>query len=82
MQDWFYSLFQMIPYRCKACKARFYAYRSGETSSKMRTSEELKVVALRRKRKWQHTKKAIALYALGAAVLVVCLFIFMQQRVE
>ena len=48
-KDWILRRFQMIPYRCRGCKTRFYAYRAGEESSSMRTGEERKVMALRRR---------------------------------
>jgi hypothetical protein len=56
LKDWIYKLFHMIPYRCKACQARFYAYRAGEQSSSLRTGEERKVMALRRRMKWEVEK--------------------------
>jgi hypothetical protein len=79
--DGLYRLFQMIPYRCHACKARFYAYRAGEESASMRTGEERKVMALRRRLRWKREKKALALYGLGAIVLILGLWALMQQRV-
>jgi hypothetical protein len=72
----------MIPYRCKACKARFYAYRGGEQSSSLRTGEERKVMALRRRLKWKRTKKELLIYGAGAVILMVFLYLAMQQRVE
>jgi hypothetical protein len=81
LMDWLHRLFQMIPYRCHACKARFYAYRAGEESDSMRTGEERKVMALRRRLRWKREKKALALYGLGAIVLILGLWALMQQRV-
>lgn len=81
IKDRIYKLFHMIPYRCQACRARFYAYRSGERSAGLRTGEERKVMALRRRIKWKRTKKELAIYAAGAVVLIVFLYLAMQQRV-
>ena len=80
-RDAVYRIFQLIPYRCQACKARFYAYRAGEQSASMRTAEERKVMALRRRLRWKREKKAVALYVLGAVFLIFCLVALMQQRV-
>ena len=81
LMDWFYRFFQMIPYRCHACKARFYAYRAGEESASMRTGEERKVMALRRRMRWKHSKKQLLLFGFGAALVVALLFVLMTQRV-
>ena len=80
-RDAVYRIFQLIPYRCQACKARFYAYRAGEQSATMRTAEERKVMALRRRLRWKHSKKAIVLFGLGTALLVSCMYLLLQQRV-
>ena len=82
LKDRIYKLFDMIPYRCHACKARFYAYRSGEQSSSLRTGEERKVMALRRRIKWKRTKKELTIYAAGAFILIAILYMAMQQRME
>ena len=79
-KDWILKRFQMIPYRCRGCKARFYAYRAGEESSSMRTGEERKVMALRRRMKWKRTKKELAIYGVGGTVLISILYLLMQQR--
>ena len=81
LMDWFYRFFQMIPYRCHACKARFYAYRAGEESASMRTGEERKVMALRRRMRWKRTRKELTLYGLGAIILILGLWFLMRQRV-
>ena len=80
LRDQWHRLFQMIPYRCQACNTRFYAYRSGENSSKMRTGEERKIMALRRRIHWKRTKKELAIYALAAAVTICILYVAIQQR--
>jgi hypothetical protein len=48
----------------------------------MRTAEERKVMALRRRLRWKHTKKAVVLFGVGAAILMVCLYVITRQRVE
>jgi hypothetical protein len=82
LKDQVFKLFQMIPYRCQACKARFYAYRSGEQSSTMRTGEERKIMELRRRIKWKRTRKELAVFAVAAALMISFLYLLMQQRVE
>jgi hypothetical protein len=79
-KDWVYKRFQLIPYRCKACKTRFYAYRAGEESSTLRTGEERKIMQLRRKIKWKRTKKELAVFAVGIVLLFSMLFVMLQQR--
>lgn len=59
------------PYRCKECKHRFYAYRGGERSEKLRSTEERRIMALRRKIKWKRTKGELVLYAVGLVVMLV-----------
>ncbi len=61
------------PYRCRDCNHRFYAYRSGESSEKMRTAEERRIMKLRRQIKWRRTKTELVLY--GAGVLLMLLLI-------
>jgi hypothetical protein len=81
-KDWLYKRFQLIPYRCKGCKARFYAYRAGEESSSLRTGEERKIMQLRRKLKWKRTKKELAVFAVGMILLFSMLFMALQQHMS
>ncbi len=81
MLDWFYKRFQMIPYRCRACKARFYTYRSGATSG-LRTSEERKIIELRRRLKWKNSKKVVAVYSVAAVIAAAILFYVVTRPPE
>ncbi|MEP6714589.1 MAG: hypothetical protein ABJC09_03390 [Terriglobia bacterium] len=72
----------MIPYRCHACSARFYAYRAGEKSSTLRTREERKVIELRRKIKWKRSKGQILVYAVASVLLLGVLYTMLQQTIR
>ncbi|MES1260219.1 MAG: hypothetical protein ABUS49_00685 [Acidobacteriota bacterium] len=82
LKDRWYRLFRMIPYRCRGCKARFYAYRGGAQSDKMRTGEERRIIALRRRIRWKRTKKELAIYGAGIVIFISVLFMLIQQRIE
>ncbi|HVW84506.1 MAG TPA: hypothetical protein VHB50_07485 [Bryobacteraceae bacterium] len=81
VQDHVRRLFQMIPYRCRACQHRFYAYRAGEKSSKLRTTEERKIMELRRRLKWKQSRRILAIAGLGILALIAILYAVIQQRV-
>lgn len=80
-KDRIYKLFEMIPYRCHECRVRFYAYRAGEQSSKLRTREEQSIMQLRRRIRWRHTKRQLAAYSLAAFLLLGILYVMMQQKI-
>jgi hypothetical protein len=82
LRDYLYRYFQMIPYRCRNCGKRFYAYRAGETSSRLRTREERKIMELRRRLRWKKSKRQLAAYAVGVIALIAILYSLMQQRFE
>jgi hypothetical protein len=67
------------PYRCKDCQHRFYAYRGGEGSEKLRTGEERRIMQLRRKIKWKRTKGELILYGIGTLVMVWLIYYLMHQ---
>jgi len=79
--DWVVGLAKRTPYRCRACNSRFYVYRHGEASSKLRTSEEQRIMKIRRKYKWKQSKRRIIAYGFCAVVLIAILFELLQQRV-
>jgi uncharacterized membrane protein YvbJ len=81
-KDQFVRLFQMIPYRCRQCKARFYAYKAGEKSSRMRTHEERKIMQLRSRLRWKRSKRELIAYGFGALVLIFIIYTVIQQRVS
>ena len=68
----------MIPYRCRTCKRRFYTFRGGERSTRMRTNEERKIMQLRRRLKWKRTKRELIVY--GCAALFVAIAIYLIAR--
>ncbi len=80
-KDWLVRFFQMIPYRCRKCGSRFYAYKAGETSSRMRTPEERKIMQLRSRLRWQRSKRELVAYGLGALLLIAIIYMVIQQRV-
>jgi hypothetical protein len=74
--------FEMIPYRCSKCSERFYAYRAGEKSSKLRTSEERKIMELRRRLRWKRSRRELVAYGFGALILLAIVYTVLQQRVS
>ena len=82
IKDRVMRLFEMIPYRCKSCSARFYAYRAGEQSSKMRSGEERRIMELRRRIKWKRSRRELVVYGLGALLLLAVIYTVLQQRVS
>ncbi len=80
-KDHLYKYFNQIPYRCRACSTRFYAYRAGETSPKMRSPEERKIMELRRKLRWKKSKRDLLAYGGGLIMIAVVIYFLIQQRV-
>ncbi len=74
------SLAKRTPYRCGACKQRFYVYLHGEASSKLRTSEERRILKIRRKYKWKKFKRQLIAFAVFSVLLIAILYVLMQQR--
>lgn len=68
------SLVGYKPYRCRECTHRFYAYRGGEESEKLRTSEERRILKRRRSIQWKRTRGALVLYGIGSLVMVVIIY--------
>lgn len=67
------------PYRCKDCQHRFYAYRGGEGSDKLRTAEERRIMSLRRKIQWKRTKGELVLYGIGLVVMLFLIGYLLSQ---
>ena len=82
LTDRFLRLFQQIPYRCHGCNQRFYAYRAGERSSKLRSHEEMKIMQLRRRLRWKRSRLALAMYGLATLVLIAIIYVALQQRIS
>jgi hypothetical protein len=81
-KDWVMSLAMRIPYRCRACKTRSYVYPYGGNSLKLRTSEERRVIKLRRTLKMQQVKRQLIGYGIGSLILILILYYFFQQRID
>ncbi|MDE3194957.1 MAG: hypothetical protein KGN84_01335 [Acidobacteriota bacterium] len=81
MQDYLYRFFHYIPYRCRNCGTRFYAYRAGEQSDSMRTREEQKIMRLRRQIKWKRNRREIAVFGAAGLLLVYFVYYLIQQRI-
>jgi hypothetical protein len=80
-RDRVYRAAMLIPYRCRSCQARFYAYRAGEKSSRMRSSEERRIMALRRRMKWKNSKRQLGAYLIAVLIMVAVVYYLIQQRV-
>jgi hypothetical protein len=79
--DWFLSLFSYKPYRCRECQHRFYAWRGGENSTKLRTPEERRIMKLRRGIKWKRKRSEALLYAVSSLIFLAILYYIIQQRI-
>ena len=79
LKDRVWGWFSMIPYRCKKCHIRYYAYLAGEKSDRMRTTEERRIMKIRRALKWKHSKRNLAVYALGLIAFAIAAYLFTQQ---
>jgi hypothetical protein len=82
IKDRVLHLFQMIPYRCRKCSKRFYAYRAGEKSSRLRTPEERKIMELRRRLRWKRSKRELLAYGFGTLLLIFIIYAAIQQRIS
>ena len=80
--DWTISWLALKPYRCKSCAHRFYVYKSGVLSSKLRTPEERKIIQLRRSIKWRRTRVELLLYGISLLIFLAILVYLVQQRIE
>ena len=47
----------------------------------MRTREEQKIMRLRRKIKWRHSRREIAVFGIAAFLLVFLVYYLIQQRI-
>jgi hypothetical protein len=81
VKDYVYRLFQMIPYRCKGCGWRYYAYRAGEKSDRMRTREEQKIMQLRRRIKWRRSRRELLAFGSATVLLIFVIYYLIQQRI-
>lgn len=80
-KDHLYRLADMIPYRCRSCQQRFYAYKAGEKNDRMRSREEQKIMRLRRQIKWRRSRRELIAFGSGAILLAIIVYYLIQQRV-
>ena len=80
-KDWVASLFLRIPYRCRACGVRTYIFPYGDTSMKLRTPEERRVIKLRRNLRSKQFKRELIGYGISSLILIAILYYFLQQRI-
>src|ERR1700733_13914215 len=81
LQDWAVSWFFLKPYRCRDCHNRFYVYKGGELSPKLRTEEEMRIMKLRRSIRWRRSRTELILYGISSIVFLAILYYIIQQRV-
>jgi hypothetical protein len=79
LKDWAMSLGFRVPYRCRACKTRWYAFLYGKSLLESRTPEERQVVKLRRALRFQRAKRQIVGYALSSLILLVVLYYLLNN---
>jgi hypothetical protein len=79
--DWALTLLALKPYRCGECHHRFYAFKAGVISPKLRTPEERRVLKLRRRIRWKRTRGELVLYAISSLIFLAILYYLVQQRV-
>ena len=80
-KDYVMAWMNRRPYRCHKCNSRFYAFRDGEQSPKLRSAEERKIMELRRKIRWRTSKKELTLYLFAGVALAAMIFYLIQQRI-
>ena len=81
LRDGLASLFLRTPYRCGACKARFYVNLRAESVLKLRTPEEKRVIKLRRELQARKIRRQLIGYGLSSLILVLVLYYLFQQRI-
>ena len=81
LKDCIWGYFSQIPYRCKSCGVRFYAYRAGEKSDRMRTPEERRIMKIRRAIKWKRSKRELAIYLIGLLAFGLVVFYMTRQTI-
>jgi len=70
-----------IPYRCRACKERWYVFPYSRSSLKLRSPEERRVIKLRRGLRMQQLKRQLIGYGISSLILILILYYLFQQRV-
>lgn len=81
LKDRILGWFSKKPYRCHACNLRFYAFRDGETSPKLRTAEEIRIMKLRRKIRWKRSRVELIAYAICSILVAAMIYYLIQQRI-
>lgn len=80
LTDRIVSWLSLKPYRCRDCHHRFYAFRGGMESAKLRTPEERRIMKLRRSIRWKRTRGELVLYAISSLIFLAILYYIIQQR--
>ena len=81
LRDWAVSWLLLKPYRCRDCRHRFYAYRAGAESPKLRSSEERRIMKLRRKIRWRRNRGELILYGISSLIFLAILYYIVQQHI-
>lgn len=71
-----------LPYKCKDCQRRFLVWRNGELSPRLRTTEERRIMQLRRSIRWRRTRGELLLYGLGSLIFLAVLFYLLTQHIS
>src|ERR1700691_6527570 len=79
--DWAVSWLSLNPYSCRDCRHRFYTFRGGEASPKLRTAEERRVMKLRRGIRWRRTRGELFLYGVSSLIVLAILYYMVHQHV-
>ena len=80
--DYAISWLGFLPYRCKECQHRFYAWRGGESSARLRNPEERRIMKLRRAIRWRRTRGEVLLYSISSLILLALLYYILTQHVS
>ncbi len=80
-RDWVAGLFLQTPYRCHACRNRFYINLRGGNVLKLRSAEEKRVIKLRRELRMRQVRRQLLGYGISSIVLILILYYLFQQHI-
>lgn len=81
VKDWALALILRIPYRCRACGVRVYISKFGSGATGLRTSEERRVLQMRRALKLRRMKRELMAYGIGLVIMIGVLYYLFQQHI-
>ena len=81
LKDRFATLLLLTPYRCRACKERYYINLRGSNVLELRTPEEKRVIRMRRGLRVQQIKRQLLGYGISSLILLAILYYLFQQRI-